>query len=165
MHIRPFAPEDADAVNAVALAAFDQYRGVYDDWETLSRGVGAMALLAKTAQIVVAEDEARIVGAIAYVPPFGEPRADFFQPESPIIRMLVVDPAARGRGIGRALTEACLERARGDGAETIALHTSPAMEVALAMYLRMGFVLERHVPDRMGVPYAVYVKALGAAAA
>jgi hypothetical protein len=53
-----------------------------------------------------------------------------------------------------------VKRARRDGVEVIALHTSPAMEVALALYLRMGFALERHVPDRFGVPYAVYLKAL-----
>jgi GNAT superfamily N-acetyltransferase len=163
MRIRRFAPEDAGAVNAVALAAFDQYRGVYSDWEVLARGVGAMAALAETAEIVVAEDAGRIVGAVAYVPPFAEPRADFFRPEWPIIRMLVVDPAERGRGVGRALAEACVDQARRDGAHAIALHTSPAMEVALALYLRMGFALERHVPDRFGVPYAVYVKALAQA--
>lgn len=164
MRLRPFAPTDADAVNAVALAAFAQYRGVYSDWEALSRGVGSMASLAEGGEIIVAEDAAgSIVGAVAYFGPHSAPRADFFAPEWPIIRMLVVDPAARGQGVGRRLTEECVESARRDGATTIALHTSPAMEVALAMYLRMGFRLERKVPDRFGVPYAVYLKALGRA--
>jgi ribosomal protein S18 acetylase RimI-like enzyme len=71
--------------------------------------------------------------------------------------MLVVEPAARGRGIGRRLTEACITRAKCDGASVIALHTSPAMQVALAMYLKMGFELQRHVPDRFGVSYGVYI--------
>ena len=53
--------------------------------------------------------------------------------------MLVIDPGARGRGLGRLLTEECVRRARRDGAPTVALHTSPIMEVALPMYLRMGF--------------------------
>ncbi len=50
-----------------------------------------------------------------------------------------------------------VQRARRDGASVIALHTSPAMDVALALYLRMGFKLERRVPDRFGVPNAVYL--------
>lgn len=161
MLIRRFRGADAAAVNAVALAAFDQYRGVYDDWETLRRGVGEMASLAATAEILVAEaPEGGIAGAVAYVGPGREPRADFFAPEWPIVRMLVVDPAARGQGIGRGLTEACIELARRDGARAIALHTSPAMEVALGLYLRMGFRLERSVPDRFGVPYGLYLKPL-----
>ena len=156
MLIRDFTPEDAGAVNAVALAAFEQYRGVYSDWEALARGVGSMAALSDCAEIVVAENEKRLIGAVAYCPPRSSPRADFFEPEWPIIRMLVVDPSARGNGVGRALTEECIRRARRDGASLIGLHTSPAMEVALGMYLRMGFRLVRDVPDRFGVPYAVY---------
>jgi ribosomal protein S18 acetylase RimI-like enzyme len=157
IRIRAFEAADADAVNEVALQAFEQYRGVYDDWETLERAVGGTSALAGDAELLVAEIGGRIVGAVAYCPPFSEPRADFFEPRWPLIRMLVVAPAARGRGLGRSLTDACIERARRDGADRIALHTSPAMEVALALYLRMGFRLERRVPDRFGVPYAVYL--------
>ncbi len=66
MIIRPYAPADAEAVNAVALAAFTQYAGVYSDWEALSRGVGAMAGLADGGEIIVAEGEERgIAGAVA----------------------------------------------------------------------------------------------------
>jgi hypothetical protein len=31
------------------------------------------------------------------------------------------------------------------------------MEVALSLYDKMGFKLERRVPDRFGVPYGVYL--------
>lgn len=161
MIVRDYSKVDAEAVNAVALAAFAQYEGVYSDWETLTRAVGAMAALAESGRIFVAEDPAgKIVGAVAYVGPNSGPRAEFFEPEWPIVRMLVVDPAARGKGIGRRLTQACIDRALSDGAAAIALHTSPAMEVALALYLRMGFRLAKRVPDRFGLPYAVYLKAL-----
>ena len=155
--IRAFEGADSEGVNSVALAAFAQYRGVYSDWETLERAVGRMSDLAAESKLLVAEEGGRIVGAVAYCPPFSEPRAGFFEPHWPLIRMLVVAPEARGRGVGRGLTEACIERARRDGAAAIALHTSPAMEVALSLYLRMGFRLERRVPDRFGVPYAVYL--------
>lgn len=155
--IRALEVADSEAVDSVALAAFEQYRGVYSDWETLKRAVGRMSALAGEAELLVAEEGGRVAGAVAYCPPFSEPRASFFEPHWPLIRMLVVAPEARGRGLGRSLTEACIERARGDGAASIALHTSPAMEVALSLYLRMGFRLERRVPDRFGVPYAVYL--------
>ena len=69
---------------------------------------------------------------------------------------LVVD-LRRAACLGRRLTEECVTRARRDGAAVIALHTSPAMEAALALYLKLGFELERRVPDRFGVPYGVYL--------
>ena len=156
MQIRAYEQADADAVNAVALAAFAQYQGIYQSWETLSRGVGSMASLADHAELIVAEEGDRIVGAVAYCPPGSTPRAEFFEPDWPIIRMLVVEPAARGKGVGRRLTAECIERARRAGAPLISLHTSPAMKVALEMYLRMGFELERVIAPRFGVPYAVY---------
>jgi ribosomal protein S18 acetylase RimI-like enzyme len=74
--------------------------------------------------------------------------------------MLVVDPAQRGNGVGRALTEECVRRAGRDGATVIALHTSPIMTVALSMYRRMGFERLRDAPPIYGVPYAVYGKTL-----
>jgi ribosomal protein S18 acetylase RimI-like enzyme len=156
-HIRAFREADAKGVDSVALAAFEQYRHAYSDWATLERAVGRMSALAMEAELLVGEADGRVAAAVAYCRPFSEPRASFFEPNWPLIRMLVVAPEARGRGLGRSLTEACIERARRDGASSIALHTSPAMEVALSLYLRMGFRLERRVPDRFGVPYAVYL--------
>lgn len=153
-------PADAAAVNAVAVAAFSQYRSLYDDWDRLVAGVGATADLHGDGEIIVAEGgDGSIAGAVAYFGP-NAPKADMFAPEWPIIRMLVVDPARRGAGIGWALTEACMARARRDGARVIALHTSPVMAVALRMYLRLGFALVRQVPDRFSVPYGVYACAL-----
>lgn len=156
MHLRPFTPADADSVNAVARSAFAQYEGVYSDWDALVTAVGSMASLAEQGEIVVAESAEKLVGAVAYCPPGSVPRADFFEPDWPIVRMLVVDPDARGEGVGRALTLECIRRARRDGAPLVALHTSPAMQVALSLYLKMGFRLARPVPDRFGVPYGVY---------
>jgi ribosomal protein S18 acetylase RimI-like enzyme len=89
------------------------------------------------------------------------PKAAHFKPEWPIVRMLVVDPAARGLGAGRALTEACVVRAQRDHAAEIALHTSEIMTVALPMYLRMGFLRVSDAPPLFDVPYGIYVKQLG----
>lgn len=158
--ISEFAPSDADAVNALALSAFEQYRGEYADFQALARNIGNLAGLADSAELIVARLGGDVVGAVAYVGP-GLPKHDFFKQEWPIVRMLVVLPSARGHGVGRALTEECLRRARRDGAPVIALHTSPIMKVALPMYLRMGFQLAYEVAPILGVPYAVYTKDLG----
>jgi ribosomal protein S18 acetylase RimI-like enzyme len=160
IELRAFRQRDALQVNKLALAAFEQYRDEYGNWPAMAASVSSMSALASSGDITVAERDGRIVGAVAYVPS-GWPKASFFDASWPVLRMLVVDPAARGGGIGRALTLACLERARRDGAELIALHTSPIMQVALAMYLRLGFERLHDTPPIHGVPYAVYVKRLG----
>ncbi|MBW7971103.1 GNAT family N-acetyltransferase [Bradyrhizobium sp. BR 10289] len=158
--LRDYRPEDAEAIVRVALAAFAQFERDYSDWPLFTANVAKMPELARTGEIIVAEACGHIVGAVAYLGPQA-PKAAFFDPAWPVIRMLVVDPTARGKGIGRQLTEECLRRAERDQAGAIALHTTPIMTVALPMYLRMGFVRVGDAPDILGVPYGVYVKRLG----
>ena len=157
--LRDFHAGDADGVNRVALAAFEQYRDAYSDWPAFSANIGRMAALAEHAELIVADAGDEILGAVVYVGP-GRPRSALFESEWPVIRMLVVSPKARGRGIGRALTEECIRRGQRDRAPLIALHTTPIMTVALPLYLRMGFTLLREAPPIHGVPYGVYVKPL-----
>ena len=55
------------------------------------------------------------------------------------IHDVVVDEQARGRGVGRALTEAALAQADRLGAWTVDLTTRPWREDANRLYERMGF--------------------------
>jgi ribosomal protein S18 acetylase RimI-like enzyme len=158
--IRDFESADAVAVNAVALEAFAEYRDAYSDWPALARSVSNMASLSEAGEIVVATFGPTVLGAVAYVGP-GKPKAKVFKPEWPIMRMLVVRPYVRGRGIGRALADECIRRAVRDGATEMALHTSPIMAVALPMYERMGFQWVADAPALFGAPYRVYLKGLG----
>lgn len=157
--IRDFLPSDATQVNALALRAFDQFKDAYQDWPAFQAKIGNMSALADVGEVIVAEVRGRIVGAVAYVSP-NVPKAEFFRPEWSIMRMLVVTPDSRGRGIGRALAEECLRRAKRDQASTVALHTSELMEVALSMYQRMGFKWVASAPAIHGIEYGVYVKEL-----
>jgi ribosomal protein S18 acetylase RimI-like enzyme len=56
------------------------------------------------------------------------------------IEDVVVDEAARGRGVGDALTRAMVERSREFGAITVDLTSRPSRESANRLYLRAGFV-------------------------
>lgn len=157
--LRAYTGADAAAINRLAVLAFSEYRDRYTDWPAMSRVLERMSEMAASADIIVAEAGERIVGAVGYMPPFA-PKASHFKPEWALVRMLVVDPAARGLGAGRALSEECITRARRDRVAEIALHTSEMMTVALPMYLRMGFARVADAPPLFGVPYGIYVKRL-----
>lgn len=156
MLVRAYAEADREAVNAVARAAFAQYVNDYADWPSFIEGIGRMADLAANADLLVAEQDGAIAGAVAHVAP-GRPRAAFFPEEWSVIRMLVVDPARRGQGAGRALVAGCLQLAREAGAPFVGLHTSPVMASALRMYEAIGFVRDRELAPIRGVPYGRYV--------
>jgi GNAT superfamily N-acetyltransferase len=158
--LRKYRESDEHQVNELALSAFAQYACEYEDWEGLSKKISQMSKLAESAELFVAEIDSQIVGAIAYVGP-NKPKAEFFKPDWAIIRMLVVAPESRGKGIGQALTDICLQCAERDQSEILALHTSKIMHVALSMYLRMGFVFYSATPDIHGVKYDVYTKEIG----
>ena len=55
------------------------------------------------------------------------------------IEDVVVDQGARGRGIGRALVEECLNFARQHGARVVELQSARRREVANRLYPRLGF--------------------------
>ena len=157
--IRNYQSSDAENLNRIAVAAFSQFREHYHDWPAMRAGLAKTSDLGASGEVIIAELQHEFAGAVAYFGPH-RPKAPFFDQSWPIIRMLVVDPAFRGNGIGRALTDECIARARRDGSPIIALHTSPIMTVALPMYLRMGFVKVHDTPPVFGAPCAVYTKAL-----
>jgi ribosomal protein S18 acetylase RimI-like enzyme len=57
------------------------------------------------------------------------------------IEDVVVDEAARGYGVGAALTQAAVRLARTDGARTVDLTSRPSRDAANRLYERLGFHL------------------------
>jgi ribosomal protein S18 acetylase RimI-like enzyme len=83
--------------------------------------------------LLLAEEDGEVVGAmtlVVFTIPTGV-RA--------WIEDVVVDEAARGRGVGDALNRAAIERAREAGARTVDLTSRPSREVANHLYRRLGF--------------------------
>jgi GNAT superfamily N-acetyltransferase len=69
------------------------------------------------------------------------------------IRLLAVDPDSRGGGIGKALTNACIQLARDKGHSQVILHTTQAMQVAWGLYVKLGFSRSPDLDfDQEGLP-------------
>src|SRR5207302_1713857 len=122
--------------------AFDEYR--VDQRDVWSRLVDS--------QLIVAEGEGRLVGAVTFYAPGGEKKGERWPPEWAAFRLLAVLPDARGKGVGRALTDECLRRARDLGAPVMGLHTTIVMDVARAMYEPIGHVSPSYVSSARRVP-------------
>lgn len=75
----------------------------------------------------------------------GSDYAQLAGPGETEIRMLAVEAAARGRGVGTTLAAACVDRSRAAGNVRIRLSTDESMTAAHRIYARMGF---RRTPDR-----------------
>lgn len=92
------------------------------------------------AEVLVAVDGAdTLLGSVTVVHP-GSRYAELSRPGELEFRMLAVDPAARGRGVGEALVRAVLDRATAAGAARVVLCSLKDMSAAHRLYARLGFV-------------------------
>ena len=86
----------------------------------------------------IAEREAARVGCVFLVQardePSGEPLEGVGQ-----LRLLLVEPAARGLGIGERLVDQCERFARRSGYRKIVLWTNSVLEAARAIYAKAGY--------------------------
>lgn len=140
--IRDARPEDRDAIRALTLQAYEQYATLMepDAWAGLSGAVRS-GLEADGPDRIVAERDGRLLGSVMLFPPAADAYGGETGPASgPELRLLAVAPGARGSGVGQALVEECVRRARRMGASELGLHTSRSMAAAIRMYRRMGFV-------------------------
>ena len=142
--IRPVEPRDYDALGRITLEAYESNRDdLGDDYRDELRDVAGRA--AACPVLVAVAPDGGLLGGVAYVPGPDNPMSELERDGEAGIRMLAVDPAAQGLGVGRALTVACLDRAREEGRSGMALYTRPANVPAQRLYLSLGFVRD---PDR-----------------
>jgi len=159
--VREVEPRDHDAVDELIAAAYGEFASVLsaENWERLRLGLRGAATALPGATKLVAEIDGRLVGFVIYRPA-GVADKSPVPADWAAIRLLSVAPWARGRRIGRVLTDACLDLARRDGVAIMGLHTSEIMNVARPMYERMGFAIVRELEPRFGVRYWLYRKDL-----
>lgn len=133
--IRPARPDEYATVGDLVVEAYRTLPDPHDHYEPRLRDV---ATRAATSVVLVAASEGRLVGTVTYVPGPG-PDAEVQDPDAATIRMLGVAPEARGRGVGQALVEACIVKARGVGRRRVLLDTETTMTAARRLYERLGF--------------------------
>jgi ribosomal protein S18 acetylase RimI-like enzyme len=140
--IRDARNADLDETARVMVESYRQYsEGIPDHlWKDYEAEIADVQRRLPFADLIVAERAGRIIGAVTYYPDATLSEHEGWPEGFAEIRLLAVDPNARGLGLGRLLTEECISRARAAATKTIGLHTSNLMEVARDMYERMGFV-------------------------
>ena|SRR5690242_17609165 len=148
--IRNATVAEFDQASAVLLTAYREYKpdplppewaGV---WKDYWHEIGAVHARADEAQLIVAAIGDRIAGTITFYADASRSNVIAWPAGWAVIRLLGVSPAWRRRGIGRALTEECMNRARQQGAPAVGLHTDSRMPVAQRLYAQLGF---RRAPE------------------
>jgi ribosomal protein S18 acetylase RimI-like enzyme len=124
---------------AIADLTAGVYRGEGLSSASYEPALRDVASRAASATVLVAETDGRLAGAVTVATRGGE-WAEQSVPGEAVVRMLVVDAAVRGAGVGEALVRACLDVARADGCTMVRLSSQEEMLAAHRLYERLGFV-------------------------
>jgi ribosomal protein S18 acetylase RimI-like enzyme len=136
--IREIRPDEYEALGDITVRAYANLlspsdTGYLDELHDVRARASVVPVL------VAVDPAGRVLGGVAYIPGPGTPLSEAERDGEAGFRMLAVDPAVSGRGIGRALTEACIARARSEGRVGMTLYTLPTMGAAHRLYASLGF--------------------------
>jgi ribosomal protein S18 acetylase RimI-like enzyme len=151
--------EDITALCRLGIASWSQFQTMLtaDHWEALIKNVSNestySALLDKSFCFVCTENDQ--LAGMAFLMYSGT-AYDVYQADWCSIRFVSVHPAYTGKGIGKKLTQLCIDKARERGEKTIALHTSEIMPNARHIYESMGFAIQKEISPRFGKRYWLY---------
>ena len=158
IEIRSAVAEDLPAVHRIVSAAYAEFepRLTAANWARMTVNIAKVIEPGAPGLLRVAQLGDQLAGTVTYLPP-GPKDYRRVPPEWAVIRVLGVDPALRGRGVARALTEDCLALARADHTPAVGLHTAEMMTAARALYEGAGFV--RHQAfTHLGLHFCIYLR-------
>jgi len=142
--VRRARSEDHEAIGEATVAAYEDF--LTSDEDFYIERLRDSASRDRDAELWVAADEesGEVLGSVTLCP-VGSPWREIGADDEAEFRMLAVAPGAQRRGVGSALMDLVVRRAREDGARGIVLSSLGEMTAAHRIYARQGF---ERVPDR-----------------
>lgn len=133
---------DKEAVVELLVESYGQYESdfsteVWQDYlERIKQSLNNPAL----DRVLVAKSEGEFLGTLQL---FTNSEAAYQNPNigivDPIVRLLAVSPAARGKGVAQALLKESASYAKDKGADFLYLHSGENMTQAIRLYEHLGF--------------------------
>lgn len=141
--VRPVHSDEYDKVGDLVMAAYGALRPVRGPYEDEIRSVAERAAGADV--LVAVDDSGELLGTVTFVSGHGSYAREIARGGEAEFRMLAVAPQAQGRGVGRALVEECLRRARALRMDRLVLSSGDWMTSAHRLYENCRF---RRTPER-----------------
>lgn len=104
--------------------------------------IGDFADLPGVKLLVAASESGEIGGTVIYcgdMDYYGSGAVTIEAKDAAAFRLLAVSEKARGHGLGKRLTEHCIELGKEEGNDEMIIHTTDAMLTAWRMYEKRGF--------------------------
>jgi len=146
MVINDIQKEDYEALGDLMVAVYSHLSGFptsdeQPEYYRMLQNIGALSEQPHTS-VLVAKEAGQLLGGVVYFSDmkyYGSGGTATQEKEASGIRLLAVSHEARGKGVGKAVTQYCIELAKQAHHKHVVLHTTQAMTTAWSLYESLGF--------------------------
>jgi N-acetylglutamate synthase-like GNAT family acetyltransferase len=145
--IRNARPSEFQEIGKLMVDVYSQLEGFpkpheQPNYYKLLANVGEFVSKQETEILVAVSMEDKIAGAVVYfgdIEYYGSGGIATQEQNTAGFRLLAVDYATRGHGVGKLLVTACIRKAQNKNRSQVIIHTTMAMQTAWKMYEQIGF--------------------------
>ena len=145
--IREATPGEFSNIGELMVTVYSQLEGFpgpkqSPDYYNKLKNVGNLTKSPKVKLLVAATEEGSIGGSVVYfgdMAQYGSEGTATTEKNAAGFRLLAVNPNTRGKGIGKLLSQACIDIAKAEQQEQLLIHSTKAMQIAWSMYEKLGF--------------------------
>ncbi len=145
--IRNADPDEYPEIGQAIVRVYSQLDGFpkesdQPDYYKLLANVGELVKNPETQLLIALTSDGKIAGGVLYIGDmryYGSGGTATREPNSGGFRLLFVDPMTRGKGLGKLLTNVCINKSKEKKHDQLIIHTTMAMQAAWKMYEKLGF--------------------------
>lgn len=150
--VRNAHPSEFQEIGKLMVQVYSQLDGFpkpteQPNYYNMLANIGNLTQKPNTELLVAVSVDNKIAGGVVYFSDmqyYGSGGTATKEKHAAGFRLLAVDPLTRGHGIGKLLTNACIEKAKNGKLQNMVIHTTKAMQTAWGMYEILGF---KRAPD------------------
>ena len=151
--IREILPEECEELGKLLVEVYSQLEGFpgLDDqpsYYKMLENIGLFRHRKRTKILVAISADNELLGGVVYfgdMSEYGSGGIATSIQNASGFRLLGVSPRARGLGVGKKLTMACIDQARQEKNSEVILHTTKSMQVAWSLYEKIGFIRSKEL--------------------
>lgn len=145
--VRNAKPSEFDEIGKLMVLVYSQLEGFPKPSEqpayyNMLANIGEQTSKPETQLLVAVSIDNKIAGGLVYFSDmqyYGSGGIATKEQNAAGFRLLAVDPIVRGHGIGKLLTNECIQKTKEKNLNKMVIHTTIAMQTAWKMYENLGF--------------------------
>ncbi len=145
--VRDATPNEFTEIGELMVNVYSQLEGFptkneQPNYYKMLANIGSLTEKPKVKLLIAISSSGKIGGGVVYfgdMKYYGSGGTATREKNASGFRLLAVDPATRGQGIGKLLTKACIQMAKDEKQNQMIIHSTKAMQIAWKMYENMGF--------------------------